>query len=74
MQATEPEPQLNSEQLLQMLSTLRKQMEDQQTEMIRLCKVAACEKNAAIRVQTRLLQQVGALRKSQSSLTVEENA
>ena len=34
MQAAEPKPQHTSEQLLHMLSTLRKQVEDQQTEMI----------------------------------------
>jgi len=34
MQAAGPEPQHNSEQLFQMLSTLQKQMEDHQIEMI----------------------------------------
>jgi len=46
-------------------------MEDQQTEMIRLREAAAHEKDAATSVQTRLLKQVGALRKSQSSPTAE---
>jgi len=44
MQAAEPDPQPDSEQLLQMLFTPWKQMEDQQTEMIRLREVAAREK------------------------------
>ena len=35
MQAAEPKPQLNDEQLLQMLFTMWKQIEDQQTKMIR---------------------------------------
>ena len=50
MQAIEPEPQHTSEQLLQMLSTLRKPMEDQQTEMIRLREAMAREKDVATRV------------------------
>jgi len=45
MQAAEPEPQHTSEQFLQMLFTLRKQMEDQQIETIRLREVAAHEKD-----------------------------
>ena len=57
-----------------MLSTLWKQMEDQQTEMIRLRVAAAREKDAATRVQTRLLKQIGTVRKSQFSPTTEGNA
>ena len=44
MQVTEPKYQLNSEQLLSMLSTLRKRMEDQQTEMIWLHELTDHEK------------------------------
>ena len=40
-QAAEPEHWPGGEQVLQMLFTLRKQMEDQQTEMIRLREVVA---------------------------------
>jgi len=39
-----------------MLSSMRKQMENQQTEMIWLHEVTAREKEAAARVQTRLLK------------------
>jgi len=52
MQAAEPKPRPDGEQLLHMLFTLWKQMEDNQTEMIRLCEAAAREKDAATRVQT----------------------
>ena len=48
-----------------------KEMEDQQAEMIQLYETAALEKGAAARIQTRLLKQVDALRKSQSSRSVE---
>ena len=41
-----------------MLFSMRKQMENQQAEMIRLDEVAAREKEAATRVQTRLLKQI----------------
>ena len=70
----EPEAYHTSEQLHHMLSNLKKQMEDQQAEMIRLCKTAALEKDAAARIQTRLLKQVNTLRKSQSSDTAEGRA
>ena len=56
------EPRPDDEHLLQMLSTLRKQMEDQQMEMIRLRKATAYEKDVTC-VLTRQLKQVGALRK-----------
>ena len=49
-------------------------MEDQQTEMIHLDDVVAREKYVATRVQKQLLKQIGALRKSRSSPTAEENA
>jgi len=74
MEAAEPEPQPNGEQVLQMTSIMRMQMKDQQIEMIRLREAAAREKEAATRVQTRLLKQIGTRWKSQSSLTAEENA
>jgi len=48
MQAAEPEPQHTSKQLLQMFFTLRKQMEDQQTKMIRLREAAAREKTLQV--------------------------
>ena len=70
-QVAEPEPQYNSEQLLQMLSNMQKQMEDQQMKMIWLRETTALEKEAATRIQTQLLKQVGTLRKSQSSRSVE---
>jgi len=73
MQVAEPEPQPNNKQLLQMLSTLRKQMEDQQTEMIRLHEAAAHKKDATTCVQIWLLKQIGTLWKSQSSPSTEEN-
>jgi len=46
MQATEPKPQLNGEQLIQMIFTVWKQTERQLTEMIQLCEAAALEKEA----------------------------
>ena len=55
-QTAELEPPLNGGQLLRMFSPLRKQMKNQQTEMIRLREVTAREKEAATRVQTRLLK------------------
>jgi len=55
MQTIKPEPPLNGDQLLQMLSSIQKQMENQQTEMICLREVAAREKVVATRVQTWLL-------------------
>ena len=59
MQTVEPEPPLNRDQLLQMLSLIWKQMENQQTEIIWLCEVAAREKEGTVCVQTRLLKQIG---------------
>jgi len=41
-----------------MLSSMRKQLENQRTEMIHFHKVAAREKEAATRVQTHLLKQI----------------
>ena len=41
--------------------------------MIRFREMSAHEKDAATRIQTQLLKQVGALRKSQSFPTLEEN-
>jgi len=43
-QSAKPEPLLSSDQLLQMLSSMWKQMENQQMEMIRLCEVAAVKR------------------------------
>ena len=57
-----------------MLSSLQKQMEDQQAEMIRLREMAALEKDATARIQTRLLKQVDTLQKLQSSRTAEGRA
>ena len=54
--ATEPKPQYTSDQLHQMLFNLKKQMEDQQAEMIQLHKMAALEKVAVVRIQTQLLK------------------
>ena len=48
----------NGKQLLHMLSIMRKQMEDQQTEMIWLRETAAREKEATTLVQTQLLKQI----------------
>ena len=73
MQAAELEPQPNNEQLLHMLSTMRKQMKYQQIDMIQLREEAAREKEAATRIHTRLLKQIGTLRKSQSFPTAEGN-
>ena len=73
VQTTEFEPQLNNEQLLQMLSTMRKQMGDQQIEMIQLCEAAAHENNTTTRIQTWLLRQIGIIWKSQSFPTTKEN-
>jgi len=42
--ATEPKPQYTSEQLHQMLFNLKKQMEDQQAEMIRLREMVVLKK------------------------------
>ena len=67
MQSAEPEPPLNSDQLLQILFSIWKQMENQQTEMIWLREVAAREKEAATRVLTRLLKHIGAQQGSRSS-------
>ena len=47
-QIVEPEPPLNVDQLLQMLSSMRKQMENQHTKMIHLRAVASYEKETAI--------------------------
>ena len=47
MQTAESEPPLNGDQLLQMLSSMRKQMENQQTDVIRLREVATLGKEAA---------------------------
>ena len=58
MQTIEPAPPLNKKQLLQMLSSMRKQLENQRTVMIRLREVAAREKEATTRVQTCLLKQI----------------
>ena len=52
MQTAEPEPPLNGDQLLQVLSSMRKQMENQQMEMIWLYEVVAREKEAAARILT----------------------
>ena len=65
MQAIKSELQPNGKQLLQMLSTTRKKMEDQQTEMTRLCEATAREKEAVTRVRTLLLKQFGTWQKSQ---------
>ena len=46
MQTAEPEPPLNGDQLLQMISSMQKQMENQQMKMIRLRKIAAREKGS----------------------------
>jgi len=54
--AAELEPRHTSEQLLQMLSSLLEQMEDQQAEMIRLRERTALEKDTAAPVQMRLLK------------------
>ena len=56
MQTTELEPPLKGNQLIQMLSSMRKQMENQQTEMIHLCEIAAREKEAVTCVHTWLLK------------------
>ena len=47
---TESKPWHTSEQLLQMLSSLQKQMEDQQAEMIQLRERAAVEKDAVAHI------------------------
>ena len=57
-----------------MLFSLQMQMEDQQAEMVRLRETTALEKDAAARIQTRLIKQVDTLRKSQSNRTAEERA
>ena len=44
MQTVEPESPINDDQLLQMFSSMRKQMENQQTEMTRLREVVDREK------------------------------
>jgi len=49
-------------------------MEEQQAEMVRLRETAALEKDEAARIQTRLLNQVEILRKSQPSQTAKEKA
>ena len=64
---------LNGDQLLQMLFSMREQLENQHTEMIRLCEVAAHEKEAATRVHTRLLKQIGVQRGSRLSPTTGRN-
>jgi len=48
--AVKPDSKRTSEQLLQMLSSLQKQMKDQQVEMVRLREMAALEKDAATHV------------------------
>jgi len=57
MQTTEPKPLLNGDQLLQMLSFMRKQMENQQTEIICLCEVTVYQKETTTCVQIWLLKQ-----------------
>ena len=59
-QTVEPAPPPNKDQLLQMLSSMWKQMENHLTEIIHLRVVIVREKEAASRVQTRLLKQIGA--------------
>ena len=65
--ATEPKSQHPSEQFHQMLFNLKKQMEDQQAKMNRLCETATLEKDTIARIHTRLLKQVDTLQKSRSS-------
>ena len=73
MQPSEPEPLLNGDQLFQMLSSMQKQMENQQTKMIRSRDVVAREKEAATCVQIRLLKQIRVQRGSRSSPTARRN-
>ena len=60
MQTIKPEPPLNGDQLLQMLYSMQKQIENQQREMIYLREVIAREKEIATYVQTWLLKQIEA--------------
>jgi len=57
-QTAEFVPLSNEDQLLQMLFSMRNQLENQRTEMIRLREVATCEKEVATRVQTCFLKQI----------------
>jgi len=54
--AAVPEPQHTNKQLHQMLFNLKKHMEDQQAEMNQLREMATIKKDAATRIQTRLVK------------------
>ena len=72
-QTSEPAPPVYEDQLFQILSSMRKQLENQCTKMIRLREAAAHEKKATTCVHTCLLKQIGVQWGSRSSPTAGRN-